>query len=50
MYTVNNVSPTKGVYEYELTEGDHIVLYFVENWSDSTYTWFADMAKNHKNR
>lgn len=40
MYAVNHELPNVGVADYELQDGDTIVLYFVEDFMDSVYTWF----------
>lgn len=40
MYAVNHNIPDIGVADYELKDGDTIVLYFVEDFMDNIYTWF----------
>ncbi|MEJ8777933.1 DUF4430 domain-containing protein [Pseudogracilibacillus sp. ICA-222130] len=40
MYYVNNEFAPVGVADFKVKDGDSIVLYFVENYIDSTYTWF----------
>jgi len=40
MYYVNNEFAPVGVADFKVEDGDSIVLYFVENFIDSTFTWF----------
>jgi len=40
MYFVNNDFAPVGIADYKLEDGDSIVLYFTENYMDSTFSWF----------
>src|SRR5699024_5020597 len=40
MYHVNNDSVNDGITELKVNDGDSIVVYFAENFVDSTITWF----------
>lgn len=48
LYFVNHEWVPVGVGEYEIKPNDSIVLYFVENYIDSTYTWFEKEAYEAK--
>lgn len=40
MYFVNNKFAPVGVGDFKLKDGDSIVMYYVQNFTDSTFSWF----------
>lgn len=42
MYTLNGESPNLGVNQQEIKDGDQIVLYFIEDWMQSSYAYFTE--------
>lgn len=48
MYYVDNSYATVGVGEYELENGDSIVLYYTENFMDNTFSWFNSESYSTK--
>lgn len=40
MYFVNNEYAPVGVGDYKVQDGDSIVLYYIETYMDSTFSWF----------
>nr|WP_300005942.1 DUF4430 domain-containing protein [Tissierella sp.] len=44
MYTVDNKSADLGMNEFDIKNGQEVVMYYQENWEDSYYTWFEKEA------
>jgi len=45
MYTLNGEAPNLGVNQQPVKEGDQIVLYFIEDWVQSSYAYFTEEEK-----
>ena len=40
MYRVDNKNADLGVGDFKIKDDQEVVLYYVENWEDNTYSWF----------
>ncbi len=47
-YYVNNEWANRGVGEYNIDDGDTIVLYFQEDYRHTTYSWFENQERTYE--
>src|SRR5699024_5661489 len=44
MYFIDNAYVDRGILDRELVDGESIVLYYTENFTDNTFSWFDNEA------